>query len=910
MSTDLLDFEKEIDEQVVAGNSNAVVKLIKEIALEKRKSLSKKSAKTLKDIFEYRFNANISDADRKLYRKQEEAALVYLYSCSPLSSIKKLGWRAVPDYEIAVLILKNFEPEWVQEWCEWLVEAAPRNFNLIRQLMADGLVNQPKSENYILGMITSLGAGAHREKKLIDFLRGEASLLENEVWRIFSVEGNGEFSLAANDKYTSEDWSWSQTLINLSEEGEISRDRLLDESLVTLSKDFAQFRSGWYSRFHEALKPTDEERIARVDRYLDLLGSQIPPTVTFAIKALAQINKNKELTVEHYINNFLPALEAKTKSTVMQALRIAESLLKLSSENANEVLILCSHSLISDNSDVQKKVFDLLDKYGNDGDEEIGNVVDLNIDNILPSLKSRASNWLNEQDQFQHEEEEIVEIPSQESIVCRSIEPIRTIEDLIESFSLVLEDATDAIELERVLDGLLRLKYKPEDFDKLVGPLRKRAKALIKRGNEDWLTYQLSVLALSFTTQRNQFMNPDGFSYSQKTWATIHEYLLPRFQYIACLLLNDRELPLLSLPTHGRAFLSPEALLARYKEYNEKDVKPPVIEMVLSILRMDLDDKAIAEDMFLLIDGEHEFVDAIKFALGFDVQIGDTKALWITAACKRSPTAICQPVFEKFGDLGPDAGQSVKYTPSVKVESSDTYTWYFLQVHISPKIPGKVPPEHLSVLFYSRGGYYYSTGTMGEFANVVCWASTVWPDNLEPFFCDGARSIDIDWSEAQWQVSSYFSPMLEPDAPMNDMALLLLANGLGAVEPGQKGIATDVFIACINDGRLDINRLADCMADLLPTGYIKVARWTKTLKDIASVSSIHLSAVVDLIQNMLRHDPDDAPRDLGGMLELLYELLVASNGKISNEDAINYLKSNKKGGKQGKYSKLLCKEYI
>ncbi|MFT6153760.1 MAG: hypothetical protein ACJA1X_001105 [Bermanella sp.] len=66
-----------------------------------------------------------------------------------------------------------------------------------------------------------------------------------------------------------------------------------------------------------------------------------------------------------------------------------------------------------------------------------------------------------------------------------------------------------------------------------------------------------------------------------------------------------------------------------------------------------------------------------------------------------------------------------------------------------------------------------------------------------------------------------------------------------------------------------------------------------------------LISVIGIIQSLLRFDPEDSPRELGGLIELLFELNVATGKSIDDERAIEFLKTNSKGGKQGKFSKRL-----
>ena len=84
------------------------------------------------------------------------------------------------------------------------------------------------------------------------------------------------------------------------------------------------------------------------------------------------------------------------------------------------------------------------------------------------------------------------------------------------------------------------------------------------------------------------------------------------------------------------------------------------------------------------------------------------------------------------------------------------------------------------------------------------------------------------------------------------MALVLLTLGLAAKQADEHGLATDGLIAAIDDGRIDGPLLGGSMRALLPTGLIKPARWAKTLRDAARVSSLHARIVVlEVVQYLL-----------------------------------------------------------
>ena len=260
---------------------------------------------------------------------------------------------------------------------------------------------------------------------------------------------------------------------------------------------------------------------------------------------------------------------------------------------------------------------------------------------------------------------------------------------------------------------------------------------------------------------------------------------------------------------------------------------------------------------------------------------------------------------QKYGVLGPDAGCQTQYKPWVKVKKSENYSFYDLKVDKVPEAPEKIPMDHLSVLFHKVEEGYYGRTHFGYNEGLVKWGSTIWPGNLEPYFCCGACEVNITWSEAQWHVQSFFEPLLDSSVPLKSMALLLTIAGLSSKEPCQKGIAMDVVIMSVDDGRMDIFLLGDFMAELITTGLIIVSRWTKAIKEIAAISSRHAEAMRVLIQSLLRFDPEDSPRELGGLIELLYELNIAADKCLEDKRAIEFFKNNKKGGKQGKFAKKL-----
>ena len=91
------------------------------------------------------------------------------------------------------------------------------------------------------------------------------------------------------DRGTRGDNRWLYALTRLADEGRLDRQRLLDASLDALMRDFRASTVGWYAKLHEALAPTREERVARLDRYLALVTSPAPAVVKEGLAALREI---------------------------------------------------------------------------------------------------------------------------------------------------------------------------------------------------------------------------------------------------------------------------------------------------------------------------------------------------------------------------------------------------------------------------------------------------------------------------------------------------------------------------------------------------------------------------------------------------------------------------------------------
>jgi hypothetical protein len=219
-----------------------------------------------------------------------------------------------------------------------------------------------------------------------------------------------------------------------------------------------------------------------------------------------------------------------------------------------------------------------------------------------------------------------------------------------------------------------------------------------------------------------------------------------------------------------------------------------------------------------------------------------------------------------------------------------------LNIESDPPPPKSVDPDCVTVTLHSQRGVgrnleFELGGPGGRTVSSVRWTATVWPQARESFFAAALETLafNLDWWEAAWQNKALLEPLLDSGTPLRSMGLMLLATSLAAKKPGEYGLASDIAIRAIEDGRLGTDNLGLVLAQLLPTGLIKPTRWQKTLADVARVSGVHRMVVQRALQTALGGNPEDLPRDVGKLLELLYELSIELDQPIRDEGCRAFL---------------------
>ncbi len=239
---------------IKTGTPAACVKFLAPLAPNERAAFGK-TAMTLFMEWDKAHEAALADGRPRTEVRPDVARVAVLCTAS-LSQVKSCGWNICLTPALMLEAFAQVRPDWLDDWVTFMLEDSPFNLHRVRNLWENGLYAKPDSAAYVLALFVAPRnmhwpgpVTAHAKmhwkdlKPLAERLQAQSDVIP-DPWRLFDVEGNGEFSLAAYDKYSGPDQSWARTLQTLSEQGLMARERVLDATLYVLMRDFAQFRAG------------------------------------------------------------------------------------------------------------------------------------------------------------------------------------------------------------------------------------------------------------------------------------------------------------------------------------------------------------------------------------------------------------------------------------------------------------------------------------------------------------------------------------------------------------------------------------------------------------------------------------------------------------------------------------------
>ena len=813
-------------------------------------------------------------------------------------------WMGGVDEGLRERLVRMRPAAWRQEYAERI--CADRDavrwgqWAIVHRMVKDGSIDRPSSPGYVTGAVDHLPQWAPRrdaaQRPLADILRGEPEWLERDLWELFAIEESG---LTARDSW-GDPPVWRTALRALAAQGVIARERLLDEGLAALRRDFAPYHARWHLKLLAELEPTADELEARLDDLLALLAAEDPAVVAFGLKTLAELERARRLPPERLLDAIGPALVLRAKGHVTRAIKLAGRALRRSPQHARAGLPVLLDALTHESREVQQAVLDVAERHADAlSDDDRRRLADLAA-RLDPALRDRAlalaGGAAGQAQPVATMPPEALDVPPRRTHDFAAprlrpddaLKPIAEADELLDRAAVALERGDDPDEIELVLDAISRLRTQRVDSA--------RATALAERAETHIWAWQGSLLlnhardAVAVALLRWLRPRQSSRATFAPTGRSPVEAIATRLRELCADLGRRQARALLATPTHRGGWVDAHEAVGRVAALRRDSPLP--LDLAQLVLRIAPDGRAAALEHARGLRGEAAGV--LAHALGDDARRPwRTKlaAAWEAAELARDPAAYHPPQPE-FNDLRPLRAR-------------------FGRVRI-PRVPDTLSPASLAELEEAWWGW--------EASGLERWLTRAWPARRDGAFLVVCRRLWANTGTREYGIGDVLEILLDPAEPLTGHAALALALGLGAADATDRALAADVTIAALGDRRLDGALLGALLARILREQEIKPpepwraiagppepaptravpARWATALADVAGAGPLHARDVQVGIEAILAAARPDDTRRLLVLVDLLRRLAVQSGTPITQSRARAWLEALPPRSKTGR----------
>lgn len=350
-----------------------------------------------------------------------------------------------------VQTLRDRQPAWLTDLPAALLanESSRSAWRLVRACVREGLVEPPDDPEYASAMPIGLmmPSWLRDDTRVYDRLLEDPGLLDRELWRMLTTELTGRVLQNADKMFESPwtprgqepkpprpDRTWRHALLQLTADRRIDRGQLVDTVIGAFLRDWSTADTTWFVSMHDALEPTVDEVRERQSTYLRLLAVELGRAVTLAQNQLARLLDDASLDIDGFLAASDAVLHRPDKGTVIAQLKLLDRLAKKHPARADEVCAVVRIALEHERADVKERVVAVLQAH--DSDKAATSPPTVRAP-AKPSAQAPA--------------------PQQAPNKPSEVRPVESPIELAELFARLIEEASDPIEVERALEGVVRL---------------------------------------------------------------------------------------------------------------------------------------------------------------------------------------------------------------------------------------------------------------------------------------------------------------------------------------------------------------------------------------------------------------------------------------------------------------------
>ncbi|GAA4048148.1 DUF6493 family protein [Hymenobacter glaciei] len=749
--------------------------------------------------------------------------------------------------------------------------------------------------------------------------------------------------------------TWLDVLLRLVATGRLTRMELLTRSLAALRRDFRRPLLTWFKNLVLALQPTLEEGLAYQEELVELLAHAQPQVVNFAMEQIKVLWTSADFdptSLLLYAEGLVTRQDLKTAQRTL--LSGFEKLLKRTPALAPELARLASAALASSDSAVQAKAAKLLVSLlqskqpllSADETAALASSLTDYADLMTAGTRQLLAPWLapapesapNLGASYVPQAEFVPDLSA-----ANAVTPVADWHELLFLTGQVLRHK-DALELERWIDGLLRLQaqfpaeYAPQLRPFLVqvqpalkGKTDEQAAAIVAETNLAGHHGLVATLALGwaqgFTTERVNKVNARHDNsdplvlVDQRRFAAAETHLRTR-----------SGLPLLSTPSHAPHWVAPSVLVEKLLVYEAAQVEPDPADLVVALARLAFAHAADAQTalgrlphlqrpelrellQWLLTPGQpplpafqpvkmpvlkHLTARLGKLLPGKGESTGTLNDawpwLWAVAARTRQPDG----VFEELAAISSTAyiGVVRPWAPGwefeVKVNTwvekwkpgQPTVTHRYTELQFPSRYLTQTPQSLL--LLYSQHASIKAKNHVDWFLpHDFRFLASLIPHNPTPLHWHVVRTAAwADGLEAIERdvVQAALQELLGPGPVFTEPTSLLLALGLMHKVPGCRALALEVFLAACTTGRLNPKALGTILGQFLAHEFAPMQRLADNLLQARAIDATTDDALLQVLSSLLPELPAEPLRNTKKLVEL-YADLASRSGRQPTEAA-------------------------
>lgn len=925
----------------IINNEGDIISFMKGLNNEEKKSLRSyivHQNKYYNEIIELRDEYEIIGYGSRGTTKQFNILNWAGYYCLTLKEFSK-SFHGLSQEIYSTDLSKLYRPNWLGQYINENHGAGINNKNILEFTEKKWL--NPTKELIVSILPHAIYSGNFGEEvyDLEDLLLSEITLKEH-IWYLFYYET--PINLVEEwIGYRVEGTNWTtafQTLINT---GKLDRNRVLQESLLTSNRTFNNKLTSWFSDLITSLKPTSSELIKFQNELFGVCESLNGKSVSVSLKFIKSICVLPGFDVESFLDKVSILMMSNVKSTVTTTLIILEKIMKKDKKTTEKCLLLAVESYVNKDPKIQSRTTKYLLKYGKTTDHSLIDQLNIFKDHILPSNLILLANFMaskTENNLFEkgHEEQKD-ECTKQKKIIAENkIEECHTFEDSI--FFLSQSFNNNAVYHFDLFANLL-----PRFFHQISNENISQLKPILKQAERKLLTktdhtgkievfmshyffeiviyfinqqtvinkeIQLYITTVAWALKGEKFSSKDKklflqFNRDRQIFWTESQEIFSNFKleetkivnsYITILnhsllqIKNNTNLPLLSTPTHGEAWICVSIFINRLLEYQREQEQINEIDFQIAVLRLVLDEVNTPKDL-LIKELNGEMADVISYLLfehsQFDINKCKSNNLWLIAAYKNNDKIALTQIFERNLPSPKTARiiNSYEWDDEIPFWISTQWKYQPTNIKTAPLVIQKSVYGFLNETDFDEYNLVFNTAlnfpfTPSDFEKAILLS----PHNPD-FILRGI--INCELFETEWLDLEMVEVVIRATKKLSQiwgnfgkLSYLFLACTLYYPKKICRYTAASIWIDGVNNKQMDNLTLGIALGKLLNSNLAPLKRFTDLiLSHWMELSKTHDQALEKLVRHFILEIESSKHRGFNKILVIYYELLIKTNSK-------------------------------